>query len=405
MPFFTGATFSKKLSVVPNCGVCKANRSCNHPKQTWPGDSPAKVVFVVDTPGSDTNNAAIGNEFGRLNTMASRVGITLDAYPKIYSAACFGAGPESWKHCQPLVATELARLQPEIIIPFGPKATQSVVGRYWQTPAELYDRWFGQRIPCRELNAWIFPVGNPGAHKRVTEVSSAWEYRWLRDAMRVSGRPWKQIISPQSLVECLYSADEIARRIEHIVATAQVAAFDYEATGLKPEWNVHQIYSMSIAWVEDGDIKCIAFPTTLETHDAIRKFLVSPIRKVAANMKFEERWSHKKLGVRVRNWWWDTMLAAHWEDPNAGVTGLKFQAFARLGVPYFAGEVDTYFESDSNSVRNRINQVPIQSLLTYNGVDSVVELLLASIQMVDNGIIDEHFVPAKYLPANLNTKG
>lgn len=405
MPFFTGATFSKKLSVVPNCGVCKANRACNYPKQTWPGDSPAKVVFVVDTPSVDTHNAALGNEFGRLNTMASRVGFTLDAYPKIYSAACFGAGPESWKHCQPLVATELARLQPEIIIPYGPRATQSVVGRYWQTPAELYDRWFGQRIPCRELNAWIFPVGNPGSHKRVTEVSSAWEYRWLRDAMRVSGRPWKEIISPQSLVECVYSQEAVNARIEHILNNAKVAAFDYEATGLKPEWDIHEIYSASIAWVENGSIRCIAFPTYPETHDALRKFLTSPIRKVAANMKFEERWSNAKLGVRVRNWWWDTMLAAHWEDPNAGVTGLKFQAFARLGVPYFAAEVDSYFESDSNSVRNRISQVPIQSLLTYNGVDSVVELLLASIQMVDNGIIDDHFVPAKYLPANLNTKG
>ena len=405
MPFFTGATFSKKLSVVPNCGACKADRPCKHPKQTWPGTSPAKVVFVVDSPSADIEKSALGSDFGRLSVLASRVGITLDAYPKIYSAACFGAGPEAWKHCQPLVATELARLQPEVIIPYGPKATQSVVGRYWQTPAELYDRWFGQRIPCRELNAWILPVGNPGAHKRVTEVSSTWEYRWLRDAMRVSGRPWAKVIKPQDMVVQLYDTTHIEAVIDRIVASAAIAAFDYEATGLKPEWKNQQIYSMSIAWVEGDEVRCIAFPMYPQIKEAVKKFLTSPIRKVAANMKFEERWSHRKLGVRVRNWWWDTMLAAHWEDPNAGVTGLKFQAFARLGVPYFASEVDAYFESDSNSARNRISQVPIQSLLTYNGVDSIVELLLASIQMRDNGIIDKHFVPAKYLPANLNTKG
>lgn len=398
MPFFTGTTLSKKLSIVPNCGECKANRLCKHPKQTWPGNSPAKIVFVVDTPHEDAKDTLLSGQFGRLNTLAARVGVTLDAYPKVYSAACFGASSEAWKHCQPLVATELARLQPEVIIPYGPRATQSVIGRYWQTPAELYDRWYGQKIPCRELNAWICPVGLPSPHKRVSEVSSTWEYRWLRDAMRVSGRPWKEIISPQKLVTILYSSLEIAETIKHIANTASIAAFDYETTGLKPEWENQEIYSMSIAWIEGSEVKCIAFPMYPELYDTVRAFLRSPCKKVAANMKFEERWSAAKLGVRVKNWWFDTMQAAHWIDPNPGVTGLKFQAFAKLGIPYFAGEVDGFFESSKNSERNRIHEIPIQSLLTYNGVDSVVELLLASAQMLENGLIEEHFVPAKYLP-------
>lgn len=398
MPFFTGTTLSKKLSVVPNCGECKANRLCKHPKQTWPGNSPAKIVFVVDTPHEDAKDTLLSGQFGRLNTLAARVGVTLDAYPKVYSAACFGASSEAWKHCQPLVATELARLQPEVIIPYGPKATQSVIGRYWQTPAELYDRWYGQKIPCRELNAWICPVGLPSPHKRVSEVSSTWEYRWLRDAMRVSGRPWKEIIQPQKLVSILYSSQQIAEAIKHIANTAKIAAFDYETTGLKPEWENQEIYSMSIAWIEGGEVKCIAFPMYPELYDTVRTFLRSSCKKIAANMKFEERWSAAKLGVRVKNWWFDTMQAAHWIDPNPGVTGLKFQAFAKLGIPYFAGEVDGFFESSKNSERNRIHEIPIQSLLTYNGVDSVVELLLASVQMLENGLIEEHFVPAKYLP-------
>lgn len=398
MPFFTGTTLSKKLSVLPNCGACKANRLCKHPKQTWPGTSPAKVVFVVDTPSDDVANALLGGQFGRLSTLAARVGVTLDAYPKVYSAACFEAPDGAWKHCQPLVATELARLQPEVIIPYGPKATQSVVGRYWQTPAELYDRWYGQKIPCRELNAWICPVGPPAAHKRVSEVSSTWEYRWLRDAMRISGRPWDKTIKPQDLVQILYNTEQIIDRVEHIANTAKIAAFDYEATGLKPEWENQEIYSMSIAWVESESIQCIAFPMFPQLYDAVRKFLQSPCKKIAANIKFEHRWSRAKLGVWVNNWGWDTMQAAHWIDPSPGVTGLKFQAFAKLGIPYFAGEVDQFFESSKNSERNRIHEVPIHSLLTYNGVDSVAELLLASVQMLENGLISKPFVPEKYLP-------
>jgi hypothetical protein len=115
-------------------------------------------------------------------------------------------------------------------------------------------------------------------------------------------------------------------------------------------------------------------------------------------MKFEERWSAAKLGVRVRNWWWDTMQAAHWENPIDGITGLKFQAFARLGISYFAEDVEGYFEAPTNSQRNKIHQIPIQQLLDYNGMDAISELLLASVQMVDNRIIDKHFVPEKYLP-------
>jgi hypothetical protein len=155
---------------------------------------------------------------------------------------------------------------------------------------------------------------------------------------------------------------------------------------------------MAVAYVAEGDVHCISFPVFADTHDAIRRFLVSDIQKIAANMKFEDRWSRSKLGVQVRRWWWDTMQAAHWENPNSGITGLKFQAFAKLGVPYFADDVDSFFESEENSQRNKIFSIPTPKLLTYNGMDAIVELLLASMQMVENGIIKEHFVPSKYLP-------
>ena len=398
MPFFTASQLGKKLPVIPACGQCKADRDCQHPKQTWPG-KPAKVVFVVDRLTDDQPDGLLNGQFGRLDVVCKRVGITLESYPKVLSAACPGAGKDAWRHCQPLVASELARLKPEIVIPYGPRATQSVVGRYWQEPAELYDRWYGNQIPCRELNAWICPVGLIGEHKRMLDVSSMFEYTHLRDAMRISGRPWPEgHVDPKSLVRCLYEPAKIVAELDRITATAKIVAFDYETTGLKPEWDNQEIVSMSVAWVENDKIDCIAFTAYRDTHDAIRRFLTSDIRKIAANMKFEDRWSRSKLGVQVRKWWWDTMQASHWENPNSGITGLKFQAFARLGIPYFAGDVDGYFESEKNSERNRIFSVPVQSLLTYNGVDSIVELLLASVQMVENGIISQHFVPQKYLP-------
>ncbi len=398
MPLFASAKLTKSLPVVPLCGTCKADRSCRHPKQTWPG-KPAKVVFVVDKAGDDAPNALLDGQFGRLGTVCSRVGVTLDAYPKVPAAACPGASNEAWRHCQPLVASELARLNPEVVIPYGPRATQSVIGRYWQTPAELYDRWYGAVIPCRDLNAWICPVGLMGEYKRMLDVSSMFEYQQLRDAMRISGRPWPDGCVPlESRIRQIYDPQEINAELDKITQTAQIVAFDYETTGRKPEWDTQIIVSMAVAYTAGDELHCISFPVYADTHDAIRRFLASDIRKIAANMKFEDRWSRSKLGVQVRRWWWDTMQAAHWENPNSGVTGLKFQAFAKLGVPYFAGDVESYFESETNSQRNKILSVPWPKLLTYNGMDAIVELLLASQQMVENGIIKEHFVPSKYLP-------
>ena len=401
MPFFTGTKVTSKLPVIPACHSCKADRLCSHPKQKWPGKA-TDVVFVVPGIEEDSENALAQGVYRQLRTLCERVGVTLDSYAKIPVTACYDAGQDAWKACQPLVGSELTRLSPKVVIPFGPKATQSVVGRYWRKPAELYDRWYGQQIPCRDLNAWICPVGMAATHKKSNEVSSMWAYRWLRDAMRLKTRPWEQgAIEPASLVRILYDPQEIIRELESIAANAEVSAFDYETTGLKPEWDCHEIYTMSVAWPRGDAIDCIAFPVFGETHDAIRKYLRSGGNKVAANMKFEERWSHAKLGVRVKNWLWDTMIASHWENPIDGITGLKYQAFARLGIPYFAESVEGYFESPAHSERNRIAQAPIQDLLSYNGIDSIAELLLASVQMAENKIIDNHFVPTRYLP----TKG
>ena len=398
MPFFTGTKVTSKLPMIPACHTCKADRLCSYPKQKWAG-SATEVVFVVSGVEDDIDNALPQGGYKQLRTLCERVGITLDSYAKIPAAACPGASQEAWRACQPLVGSELTRLAPRVIIPFGSKATQSVVGRYWRKPAELYDRWYGQKIPCRDLNAWICPVGMASTHKKNNEVSGMWAYRWLRDALKLKTRPWEQgIVEPGSLVRILYSPEKIIEELAEISQTVEISAFDYETTGLKPEWDCHQVYTMAIAWPKGDAIDCVAFPVLPETHDAIRGYLRSSGNKVAANMKFEERWSHAKFGVRVKNWLWDTMIAAHWENPIDGITGLKYQAFARLGIPYFAESVEGYFEAPTHSERNRIAQAPILDLLTYNGIDAIAELQLASVQMVENQIIDKHFVPTKYLP-------
>ncbi len=397
MPLLTKPQITKQLSVLPNCNACGAAAKCRSPKLTWPGKQ-ADIVFVVDGVEQDSPSGLQDSPYNRLDGLCKRVGIEMRDYVLVPASACFGASEEAWRHCQPLMASELSRLRPRVVIPFGSKATQSVVGRFWQRPAELFDRWYGHQIPCQQLNAWICPVGIVAPQKGQMDISQMWAYRWLRDAVRLASRPWDHGVP--DIKDCVTVLTDPAKIGQFLTqaATLDLSAFDYETNGIKPEFQGMRIWTMSIAFVAEGELRSVAFPVYKEHHDRIRAYLESPGKKIAANMKFEARWSYQKLGVWPKNLWFDTMQAAHIENPMSGITGLKFQAFARLGVPFFADEVEKYFHSEENSQPNNIAAAPLVPLLTYNGIDSAVELILASVQMVEAELVKEHFVPKKYLP-------
>ncbi len=402
MPLLTKPQITKQLSVLPNCNACGAAAKCRSPKLTWPGKQ-ADIVFVVDGVEQDSPSGLQDSPYNRLDGLCKRVGIEMRDYALVPASACFGASEEAWRHCQPLMASELSRLRPRVIIPFGSKATQSVVGRFWQRPAELFDRWYGYQIPCQQLNAWICPVGSVAPQKGQMDISQMWAYRWLRDAVRLTGRPWDHGVP--DIKDCVTVLTDPAK-IQEFLGFAKnlpITSLDWETLGLKPENSSMRIWSAAIAYRDEDEIVSVAFPVFEDCHDALRAYLTGPGRIIAHNMKFEARWAKQKLGVFPANLYWDSMQAAHIENPMSGVTGLKFQAFARLGVPYFADEVEGYFNQTDSNTPNNIAASPLVPLLTYNGIDSAVELILASIQMKQADLIRQHFVPEKYLPSNLHS--
>jgi len=108
--------------------------------------------------------------------------------------------------------------------------------------------------------------------------------------------------------------------------------------------------------------------------------LKSSIGKIASNLKFEERWTRYFLKHRVRNWDWDTMLAAHVLNNATGITGLKFQAFVQLGQSQYDKHIEPYLKSSKGQHLNRIREIPLKDLLVYNGMDSFLEIKLATLQ-------------------------
>ena len=402
MPLALFPTQAKKqsaLPVLPNCHACGAKATSAYPAQVNPRQS-ADVVFVVDKLAGDYDLALADNlAYSDLVRYCSRVGFPIQSAAIVPVAACYSAKDEAWRHCQPLLASELKRLNPKLIIPIGHDATSSVGSRYWGTSAEIQERWYGYQIPERSLNAWICPLGLAGKEKRNTIASNTWLYKWLQAAKHKIYRPWgPESVDPLKCVNWMINTSSAVYDVLKRAQAAPIVAFDYETTGLKPEWDCHSVVSMGLSWVENGEVVGYSFLTHPEHWDAIREFLQSPVRKIAANMKFEDRWSRHFFKSHVAGWQWDTLLATHWENPTTNTKSHKFQAFTRLGVPYYAGDVEAYFDSERNSKQNNIFKAPVGQLLLYNAMDAVTELLLASIQMVEGGIIKKHFVPEKYLP-------
>ncbi|KKK64622.1 hypothetical protein LCGC14_2982360, partial [marine sediment metagenome] len=155
----------------------------------------------------------------------------------------------------------------------------------------------------------------------------------------------------------------------------------YETDRLKPDADDSQIISCAIS---NGE-HTVAYPWVGEAIIETSRLLRSPIPKIAANIKFEERWTRKVLGHGVRNWKRDTMQAAHVLNNEPGITSVKFQAFVRLGVGDYDSHIVPYFKSASSNAPNRIKELNLSDLLLYNGMDALLEFKIAEKQMKEMG--------------------
>lgn len=315
----------------------------------------------------------------KLDSVLTKLGVSIYSCILVPASACPGDNPESWRHCQPLLIENLKRINPETIILFGREANASMIDYLWQHPAEMLDRWYGRRIPSRELNAWVYPIGKAGVKKNPT-VSQLQQFRWLRYALRSSGRPYETVPNYAAMVETPESTDAIIALLQRANRSV-FSAFDYETNHLKCTKHGAKIYSASVAWLEDGMPKCVSFMMANRFAPAWRDYLMSASYKIAANLKFEDRWSRHFYDVEVNRWVWDTMISAHIADPQMGVAGLKFQAFTELGQPFYAKEVETLFETETAEGFNSIHRANPSDLLQYNGIDALAELDLGLQQM------------------------
>ncbi len=381
---FFSQSVKPSIRISPDCQTCRAFEQCSHAKQSAT-DTPRKTVIIVDgIPEDLPNGARVPKRYKRL---LERSGVRYAPDAVLPASACPGANKEAWRHCQPLLIESIKKKNPEKIIVAGYQALQSVIGWLWGEPAGENTRWYGQAIPSRETNSWIFPIDwiNPFSNKTVSDM---WAFRWAVAARNSTGRPYSVVPDYEKMFTVVYDHRQLIS-YENEILNARWTAFDIETTGRKPEGDCHTIYSAAIAYLrEDGSTHCVSFLVTNETESFLKRYLQSPVRKIGANNKFEIRWCRVKLGTEIRNFVWDTVVSAHIDDARKGVAGVKFQAFAKLGLRHYAHGIEPYFEGDTNSTTNSIYSADSGMVLRYNAIDSLAELDLGILQMREAGFTE-----------------
>jgi uracil-DNA glycosylase family 4 len=392
-------------SLVPRCGVCRLDRGCSSPKMPVYGEGRRGVLVVGEAPGETEdrqNRPLVGKAGQRLRTILRGLGVDLDRDCWTTNALiCRPPGneipdPRMVDYCRPNVIKTIGELNPSTIVLLGGVAVRSVVSWLWGEDTGVDSmkgrkgkrgkddpvrRWVGWRIPSQQLNAWVCPTYHPSFVERALDsrdpVPQLLVTEHLRAAFALEGRPWAEVPDYQSQVTVETNPDTAADIIYEMMYRKAIA-FDYETDRLKPDNSDSRIVCCSMS---DGDYT-IAYPWAGKAITATAAVLKSNVPKIASNMKFEDRWTRAKLGFHVRNWAWDTMLAAHVLDNRPGISGLKFQAFVLLGQGEYDKSVKPYLKSDGDSAnsRNRVTECPLEDLLLYCGVDSLLEVLVAKKQ-------------------------
>lgn len=407
--FFVGSRIrtTQPARTLAQCGACGLFKKCITPKMPVAGAGRKRVLFVGESPSkdADSNGVPFGDQSGKfLRQILRRLDFDLDVDG--WQTNAIICRPHGGRHpsaaevgfCRPNLTRAIKELKPDVIVPMGQAAVAAVVGgMQGREGVGEMAKWAGWRIPCQELNAWVCPTwpvsglytkARDHSDREIDPVMERQFTKHIASAVGMYGRPWPD--GPPDWgqdVKRVLDTDRAARWLRNVSQRDVGAiAWDYETNMLKPDGPDALIVTCSVAWGREEPEQCMAFPWHGEAITAMGELLRSPIPKIASNMKFEDRWTRKEFGHRVRAWAWDTMLAAHVCDNRPGITSVKFQGYARLGVPVWNDKVEPFLKSKGDETMNAIlREIDLNDLLLYNGLDSIIEFRVAVDQMRELG--------------------
>ena len=380
-------------SKIPKCGACGLYKTCNSPKMPVVGKGKKRILVIGEAPGAeeDKQNAPfVGASGKRLKKELRSLGIDLLQDCWVTNALICrppkNETPTSDQllYCKPNLRIAIETYDPIAVVTLGAPATKSILEMVWKEDVGGVARWAGQRIPCPKPNLWICPTFHPSYVERSDDRAVDFFFKHdLERAFDIDKKPWDNPPKYEESVEVVLDHNKAAKILKQMTKRVAPIAFDYETNMLKPDSKNSAIYSCSVCWKGK---RTIAFPWVGKVIGAMRELLRAPHPKIASNMKFEDRWTRAILKTPVRNWAWDTMLAGHVLDNRSFITSIKYQSFCRIGALAYDSHIKPLLRADGGSYTpNKVDQIDINDLLIYNGLDSLLEYLTAQHQVKEAG--------------------
>lgn len=374
-----------------NCGLYKGKQ-----RSSLVGEGKSNILIIGKSPGFgevtsffEEHLKSLGmnliNDAWRINAIRCSPG---EREPSRQEISC----------CFPYIEKTISDLKPKFIWLMGEAAITSF---YMNSFSELSPaRWRGLCIPDHEKNAWVIPMFDPSHAFENQEdplIMSQFtrDLKFAVDCIKNKGEVKDEFKPNFDDVIILKDFNSIYTALyEEIDNPSKYLIFDYETTGLKPYRKNHRIVSCSYSTEK---IKgAVSFPMQHPHFEATQqkqiatlwsKVLLNKSKKIAHNIQFEDVWSKIILNTEPRNWHWCTQVAAHIIDNRSKYTGLKFQSFVYWGLPNYSKEISPYIKDVDESGFNRIDKAPLNKLLLYGGIDSMVTKYLLFTQ---KELIDKH---------------
>lgn len=386
------------------CKKCGLFKTCKSPKMPITGQGKRKIYILAEASGKqedEQNTQLIGRAGTLLRERLAERGIDLDidcwkdnstrCRPKDDKGENRKPTKQEIKYCKDNIDKSIKELQPDFIWLFGKSALESF---YMNRFSDLeVSNWRNLCIPDRKTGAYIFPMYHPSYPLRNENdaITNAVFDRDLDFAVRnLTLKPFQHV----NHLECVYplkSYTDITDILDIVLKEKNTFAFDYETTGLKPFNEGHRIACISgcdsddyaFSFLYDHDKANLTFSQFEAITELWIKILLDPeIIKVAQNSKFESVWSRWIFKIpKVESFDYCTMNSAHIIDNQKGV-GLKYQTYINFGIDDYSKSIKKYLEDTDAKGFNKVMEAPINDLLLYSGIDSLVTKWLWNKQSV-----------------------
>lgn len=251
-----------------------------------------------------------------------------------------------------------------IIVAFGETA--------WRALTNITDiaRYRGSVVPCVLCDAKVIGFYEPNRIQRDPTLSPFFDW----DAQKLMyHKNTKDLMYKSLCINITQDLDILANEFlspSFVNDPSSRLAFDIECMGQEMTCigfakDANTAYVVPLYHIPDSKL-----PQAIKVIDAI---LRSPVKKVAQNGNFDCVFLGMYYGIKVENFWWDTMLAQHSMFPNLP-KGLDILA------SIYTNEVYWKDEGKSWKQQHAFNDQEWQLFYEYNGKDAANTLEIAEAQ-------------------------